>query len=381
MVSLPAVQDAEPRIAQAVLSLPGVAMSAGSWLDVIAPEAAVNHAGSGALREKFVHPPFSILDRRQGYWRDRRHQWLNLGIMSELGRGLSDPHKTALPIRGNIGEVERGIARNRAERAMRVADARAFSNDLMKGDVESAGISVFDPVICELVYRWFTPERGVVLDPFAGGSVRGIVAGYLGHPYHGIELRPEQVHSNRAQAEQIMPGVGVMPEWYIGDSLNMSMHLQAGFEADLVFTCPPYADLEVYSDDPRDLSRVAEGPGGYEKFIGLFGEIMRMAVHRLRPGRFAAVVVSEIRDTTTGHYRGFVPDTIALMRAAGMAFYNDLIIVDPTGSAPQRANRQFSAGRKVVRCHQNLLVFVKGDPERGWSFERDAPPDPQIALW
>ena len=154
---------------------------------------------------------------------------------------------------------------------------------------------------------------------------------------------------------------------------------QAGLEADLIFTCPPYADLEVYSDDPRDLSRVAEQ--SYPKFLELFGEIMRLAGLRLRSGRFAAVVVSEIRDPRTGDYRGFVPHTVALMRRAGFEFYNDAVILDPTGSAPQRADRQFQAGRKLVRVHQNLLVFRKGDLERGWSVERNDPPDPQLHIW
>jgi hypothetical protein len=32
---------------------------------------------------------------------------------------------------------------------------------------------------------------GQVLDPFAGGLVRGLVAALLGYPYVGVALRPE----------------------------------------------------------------------------------------------------------------------------------------------------------------------------------------------
>jgi hypothetical protein len=39
------------------------------------------------LAERFVVPPFSVLDARQGYWQDRKRAWLALGIQSELGRG------------------------------------------------------------------------------------------------------------------------------------------------------------------------------------------------------------------------------------------------------------------------------------------------------
>jgi len=44
----------------------------------------------------------------------------------------------------------------------------------------ASGTSIFDPVLCEIAYRWFCPAGGMVLDPFAGGSVRGIVASRLG---------------------------------------------------------------------------------------------------------------------------------------------------------------------------------------------------------
>ena len=43
--------------------------------------------GRLTLRERFVVPPFSVLDARQGYWQERKRAWLSLGIKSELGRG------------------------------------------------------------------------------------------------------------------------------------------------------------------------------------------------------------------------------------------------------------------------------------------------------
>lgn len=41
----------------------------------------------GRLERRFVVPPFSVLDARQGYWQDRKRAWLSLGIQGELGRG------------------------------------------------------------------------------------------------------------------------------------------------------------------------------------------------------------------------------------------------------------------------------------------------------
>lgn len=40
-----------------------------------------------SLADRFLVPPFSVLDARQGYWQERKRAWIALGIQSELGRG------------------------------------------------------------------------------------------------------------------------------------------------------------------------------------------------------------------------------------------------------------------------------------------------------
>lgn len=42
---------------------------------------------SNLLKDRFIVPPFSILDSKQGYWRERVNMWKSIGIKSELGRG------------------------------------------------------------------------------------------------------------------------------------------------------------------------------------------------------------------------------------------------------------------------------------------------------
>ena len=39
------------------------------------------------LAQTFEYPPFSVLNAREGWWQERKRQWLALGIKSELGRG------------------------------------------------------------------------------------------------------------------------------------------------------------------------------------------------------------------------------------------------------------------------------------------------------
>lgn len=38
------------------------------------------------LRDKFIEPPFSVLDTKQGLWQSRKRILISKGIKSEVGR-------------------------------------------------------------------------------------------------------------------------------------------------------------------------------------------------------------------------------------------------------------------------------------------------------
>ena len=199
----------------------------------------------------------------------------------------------------------------------------------------SSGTSIFDPVLCELSYRWFAPLGGTILDPFAGGSVRGIVASKLGRHYIGIDLSERQIIANRVQATALCNGPNDLPPvWHVGDSRDVAALVKE--QVDFVFTCPPYADLEVYSDDPKDLSML-----GYKDFLVAYNAIIKAACGLLRQDRFAAIVVGDVRGKD-GCYYGFPWHTCKAFVEAGLKLYNEAILVTavlgPEGSLRQDEN-------------------------------------------
>lgn len=217
----------------------------------------------------------------------------------------------------------------------------------------ASGTSIFDPVLTELLIRWFCPPKGKILDPFAGGSVRGIVASHLGRAYTGIDLRPEQVAANE---DQLSIAGEPKPEWIAGDSVNIPQLLPKEYQADFVFTCPPYWNLEVYSNDPRDLSMLSA-----RDFFTVHAQIVRAACARLKNDRFAAWVVGDVRDDK-GLYVNLPGMTVQAFTDAGLRLYNEAILITAAGSLALRTGKQFLASRKLGKSHQNVLVFVKGDP-------------------
>lgn len=285
---------------------------------------------------------------------ERRAKWDLLGLNSGSGRGTH----------GTKG-VDAGLtfalsAASPHTYAAKDAYSSALGREVSWEEFAAAcpellsniGDSVFDPVVAELAYRWFCPPRGEVLDPFCGGSVRGFVAGVLGMRYTGIDLSLQQIAANEQQLNELQAHLQARPTYVHGDS---NVVLADPRECDLVFSCPPYGNLEVYSDDKADISNMP-----HADFERAYRSVILRACAGLRDNRFAVWVVGDYRDKKSGLLRDFVSMSIDAFAQAGLSLYNEAIIIDPASSAATRAPRQFVGGRKLTRTHQQFLVFVKG---------------------
>ena len=279
-----------------------------------------------SLNDKFIIPPFSVFDTRQGYWQERKDKWKGLGIKSEIGRDNN------LAYKGDLGNYD------------------YFG---VKDSVLENGTSIFDPVLCEICYKWFNIRNGKILDPFAGGSVRGIVANVLGYNYTGIDLSEKQIKANYDNANELNCNMDIL-NWINDDSNNVDNYIEDN-SMDMIFTCPPYFDLEVYSKKENDLSNM-----NYDDFKISYKNILKKCCKKLKNNRFGIVVISDVRDKK-GYYRNLIDLTKEAFIESGVGFYNDIILLNSVGTARLRANMSFTSSRKVVKIHQNVLVFYKGD--------------------
>lgn len=282
-------------------------------------EEEIKEEASKKLTDEFLIPPISVFDTRQGYWQDRKRAWKSLGISSDVGRD------EAL-----LGQGLKQLAEKQGSKTL-------------------TGTSIFDPVLCEVMYKWFNVHEGSIFDCFAGGSVRGIVAEKLGYKYTGIDLRKEQIEANILNAQEM----GLNPTWICDDSLNADLYVEDD-SVDLLFSCPPYADLEVYSDDERDISNM-----DYEQFKEVYRKIIDISCRKVKNDRFAIFVVGDVRDKK-GYYRNFIDYTKECFNKNGFMTYNEIILLEQLGTIPLRARYVFKK-RKVAKAHQNILIFYKGN--------------------
>jgi hypothetical protein len=290
------------------------AVELADWgLDVWQPEKADKASTQHELlTDTFVVPPLSVLDTRQGYWKDRKAVW----------------HER--------------IQDHGESREMTLSQSDNIMSKI------NNGVSLLDPVLAEIANRWFALPECNTFDCFAGDSVFGYVSDALGNTFTGIELRPEQADLNNNRLQ------GRRSRYICDDGRNVAKHIPAASQ-DLLFSCPPYFDLEVYSNLPDDASNQKD----YTSFMQLLSTAFTEAIKCLKPNRFAFIVVGDLRGPD-GAYYNFPNGVKDIFISAGMVLYNEMVLVEPLGTLPQRV-RRYMTNRKVGKCHQNVLVFYKGN--------------------
>ena len=331
---------------------------------------------SGALTEKYLFPPFSVLNTRSKEWKDRYKKWMSLGFRDDLGRatpsftGDYGLHTGKTWNRIQIADPHFYLKKTKQEEisGKKLSDEEFIDSFYTAPEsVVSSGSSSFDPVLAELLCLWFSAEGSQVIDPFSGGPTRGIVSGKLNRRYFGVDLLADQVAFNRDQLGKLETLPGVV-EWSHGDSSRALIDFEVP-EADYLYTCPPYYRLERYSDDLRDLSNTSQ----FHSYLYGLVKILARYLTQLKNDRFFSIVLTDVRNADgAGGYLSLPYKVVCeLEKLKDVIFYNDFVLVNNSASLPLRTGRIFNATRKYGRSHQNVLVFCKGDPRKATAYCRE----------
>lgn len=158
---------------------------------------------------------------------------------------------------------------------------------------------------------------------------------------------------DRYEAGQERGLVAGSATWVQGAAQDVLPGLPAGF--DYVFTCPPYHDLERYSDHPADLSAM-----GWEDFTAALCRVVGLSVGLLRDDAFATWVVGDLRDRH-GYLRGLPARVDAAHDQAGARLVNDAVVAAPLGGKFGVIWRSWTPTRSATRIHSYAHTYVRGD--------------------
>ncbi len=201
------------------------------------------------------------------------------------------------------------------------------------------------PLVEWILLRYGGDPGGRVLDAFAGGPPRGLVSTIMGFRYTGVELRQEQINEDLA----VLKSIGLAGADYICGDGRFLDGVVGPFDA--AISCPPYYDLEQYSDLPADLSNMRT----YDEFnYGMFACATAHA-KLLKPGAFVCFIVGIFRDKK-GELVDFRAHTVKNFRDAGFIFWQDIVLTRNFASAAVRSTNAWR-GKKLVPTNEHLLIF------------------------
>lgn len=206
--------------------------------------------------------------------------------------------------------------------------------------------SVFPaPLVEWILLRYGGPEGGRILDAFAGGPPRALVASIMGYQYDGFEIRQEQIDENKA----VLKRLKLSANYHLGDGTIMDADIGT---FDGAITCPPYHNLETYSDLPEDISNLKS----YEEFNTAMLRCAHSYRTKMKPGAFVCIIVGPFRDKKSGELIDFPAHTVTNFKRAGFVYWQQVVLSKNFGSAAKRSTNSWK-GKKLVPIHEFLLVF------------------------
>ena len=117
--------------------------------------------------------PFTVLEVKNPEWQARKKAWLNFGLDGS-DRRVKKPLYTIKP------------------------------NTYRGGHTAVTDGTMFDPVLVEMMIKWFCPKYGMVFDPFAGVCTGGVVSRLVERRYIGCDINPEQVLAAEALGSSLL---------------------------------------------------------------------------------------------------------------------------------------------------------------------------------
>src|SRR5258706_9630308 len=214
--------------------------------------------------------------------------------------------------------------------------------------------SVFPAPLAEwIILRYGGPSGGLIIDAFAGGPPRAIVAAMMGYKYVGYDIRQEQIDENIGTITRL--GCESSISYHCGDGTLLLGSATNSYDFSL--TCSPYWNLEVYSDLPNDLSNLPD----YETFDHAMLNCAKAHYRVMKPSSFVCIVTCPFRqggNKDENELRDFPGDTVRNFRTAGFMLWQKIVLSRNFASAAVRSTTSWK-GLKLVPRHEELLVFRK----------------------
>jgi DNA modification methylase len=213
-------------------------------------------------------------------------------------------------------------------------------------------LSEFNVNVAKNIISYWSEDKDVILDPFAGRT-RAIVSYAMNRSYIGYEVSKDVVQYMYNRFDEL--GILRLPNFMVDirneDCINIEKDIG---EVDMIFTCPPYWDLEKYESCPGQLSDIKN----YKEFLDELYIRLNMAGKCLKKGKYMCLVIGDFR--RDGKYYTLHSDLIRMFENNNDVKLHDIIVMQ---NIPfHTAAFYFGSMKKnkiTTKAHEYLLVYKR----------------------
>ena len=298
--------------------------------------------------KKLAHATMvNVWNSTKGLWLQMKKEWNNR--IEEAGKKFNIPNPK-FASREGCWQGSSGMA-NIVLSNQEVKDNEIVTN---KSKTLNGNASVLDPVVCEVILKFFMPSDGrKVYNPFGGGVQMGFVSGYYGYDYLASEIRQNQCDANNKLCSDFKN-----VKWFKSDT---SKYIPEE-KFDLVFSCPPYYKVEKYIDyDGKSPEGEINSLDTYEQFRDTLFKGYENAIKVLNDDCFFVVMVGDSRGPDGGYY-GVEAEHELFFKNNGLKIYNKITYLESEFTRRATAKKTLNS-RKFPKTEQKILVFYKGNPD------------------
>lgn len=152
--------------------------------------------------------------------------------------------------------------------------------------------SEFNPDLAKRIIEYWSNPSDLILDPFAGRSTRMVITNLCNRSYLGYEISSkafDDLMTKKHTPQQRLTSFNTSIDIKHADGCSLTD--LADESVDMVFTCPPYWDLEKYESCTGQLSDCST----YTTYLSKLNECLYRCNDVLKRDKFAVFVVADFR--------------------------------------------------------------------------------------
>ena len=215
-------------------------------------------------------------------------------------------------------------------------------------------LSEFNPTIAKNIISFWSEPKNKILDPFSGRT-RALVSYAMDREYTGYEISKDVVNymTERFKNLNLLNKKDFNIKIHNSDCLNVCDDYK-NEKFDLIFSCPPYYNLEKYESCKGQLTDIKN----YDDFLTALMIRLLRSWALLKKGGFMCLVVGDFR--RKGIYYPFHSDLIQMFDRCNDANLHDIIVIQ---NIPFNIAAFYFGGTKkrkyTAKSHEYLLVWEK----------------------